>query len=172
MEPNLTEYENAVAKYSSALDVVPVPLYSWDFFGNYLEGLKLTLSDLAQLKELSKANRWKFNWNFEEELQKDHVIVVTNNRLEIVFASDNMVKMTGYASDEILGKTPKIFQGSKTSKKDLKQIREAIDAKIPFEKTIINYKKSGETYPCHIKAFPIFNSKKQVVNFIAFEKAA
>ena len=169
---NLTEYENAIEKHSSTLDSMPVPLYSWDFFGEYLDNLKLALSDLSKLNELSKANRWKFNWNFEEELQQDHVIVVTDNSLKIVFASENTIKMTGYTSEEIVGKTPKMFQGSKTSKKDLKQIREAIDSQKPFEKTIINYKKNGETYSCHIKAFPIFNSKKQVVNFIAFEKAA
>lgn len=170
--PNLTEYENAIEMHSGKLDVIPVPLYSWDFFGEHLDNLKLALSDLSKLKELSKANRWKFNWNFEEELQQDHVIVVTDSQLHIVFASENSIKMTGYTSDEIIGKTPKMFQGSKTSKKELKLIREAIDSKRPFEKTIINYKKNGETYSCRIKAFPIFNSKKEVVNFIAFEKAA
>lgn len=169
---DLTEYENALEKHAGTQDVIPVPLYSWDIFGEYLDSLKFALSDLLKLKELSKANRWKFDWNFEEELQQDHVIVVTDNRLKIVFASENVIKMTGYSADEVLGNTPKIFQGSKTSKKDLKAIREAIDSNIPFDKTILNYKKNGETYSCRIKAFPVFNSKKQVVNFIAFEKAA
>jgi len=169
---DLNEYENAQMGHSAMQDGIPVPLYSWDFFGDYLEQLQISLSDLSKLKGLSKSNRWKFNWNFEDELQKGHVIVVTDSLLNIVFASENIIGMTGYATKEVLGKSPKLFQGSKTSKNDLKLIREAIDAKVPFEKTIVNYKKNGETYPCHIKAFPVFNRKKQVVNFIAFEKAA
>lgn len=169
---NLNEYENAQNAHSATQDGIHVPLYSWDFLGDYLEQLKVILSDLSKLKTLSKANQWKFNWNFEGELQKDHVVVVTDNLLNIVFASENIIGMTGYTSKEVLGKSPKLFQGDKTSKNDLKIIRKAIDAKVPFEKTIVNYKKNGETYSCHIKVFPVFNRKKQVVNFIAFEKAA
>ncbi|MEZ0007850.1 PAS domain S-box-containing protein [Flavobacterium sp. 28YEA47A] len=169
---DLNEYENAQKEHSAMRNGIPMPLYSWDFFGDYLEHLKIILSDLSKLKTLSKSNQWKFNWNFEEELQKDHVVVVTDSFLNIVFASENIIGMTGYASKEVLGKSPKLFQGAKTSKNDLKLIREAINAKIPFEKTITNYKKNGETYSCHIKAFPVFNRKKQVINFIAFEKAA
>lgn len=169
---DLNEYENAQKGYSATQNAIPVPLYSWDFFGEYLEQLKNFLSDLSKLKAISKSNHWNLNMDFKEELQKDHVVVVTDTTLNIVFASENIVGMTGYASSEVLGKNPKMFQGDETSKKELQQIREAIDARIPFEKTIINYKKNGETYSCHIKVFPIFNRKKQVVNFIAFEKAA
>lgn len=169
---DLNEYENAQKGYSATQNAIPVPLYSWDFFGEYLEQLKNYLSDLSKLKAISKSNHWNLNMDFKEELQKDHVVVVTDTTLNIVFASENIVGMTGYASSEVLGKNPKMFQGDETSKKELQQIREAIDARIPFEKTIINYKKNGETYSCHIKAFPIFNRKKQVVNFIAFEKVA
>ncbi|MFV7235185.1 PAS domain-containing protein [Flavobacterium sp. ZB4R12] len=51
-------------------------------------------------------------------------------------------------------------------------MRKAIELKLPFEKTVLNYKKNGETYLCEIKAFPIFNAKGELSHFIAFEKAA
>lgn len=165
------DYDDALEKYSGNQEGTAMPLHSWDFFGDYFDYLKLAVSDLSKLEELSKANRWKANWNFSEELL-DKVILVTDMDLKIVFASENIIQMTGYSFDEVIGKSPKIFQGEKTSAKELQQIRKAIDSKLPFDRTIINYKKNGETYSCHIKAFPVFNKKNEVVNFIAFENAA
>ncbi|GAA6772960.1 PAS domain-containing protein [Flavobacterium sp. CGRL2] len=63
-----------------------------------------------------------------------------------------------------------MFQGPATSKKDLKEIREALKKKIPFEKTLENYRKNGQTYKCKIDAFPVFNLNGEVSHFIAFEK--
>jgi PAS domain S-box-containing protein len=80
--------------------------------------------------------------------------------------------MTGYAENEVIDKTPKMFQGPETSKIALQEIRQAIEKQLPFEKTLLNYKKNGETYDCKIQVFPIFNLKGQLCHFIAFEKAA
>ena len=51
----------------------------------------------------------------------------------------------------------------------LKEIKEAIQQRIPFEKTIENYRKDGRTYKCKINAHPVFNLKGQLSHFIAFE---
>lgn len=168
----LNEYEKAVENYSKMIEGKPMPLHSWDFFSYYYNDLKAAVSDVFQLKGIAKEKKWIADWDFTQELQQEKVIVVTDVNLKIVFASKNIIKMTGYSFDEVVGKSPKVFQGKETSKTDLKHIREAIDSRLPFEKTIINYKKNGEAYSCHIKAFPIFNAKQEIVNFIAFEKAA
>jgi hypothetical protein len=65
-----------------------------------------------------------------------------------------------------------MFQGQKTSEITSSEIRLAIELKQPFEKTVLNYKKNGDTYLCLIKGFPVFNTKGDVTHFIAFEKAA
>ncbi|WP_228526582.1 MULTISPECIES: PAS domain-containing protein [unclassified Flavobacterium] len=78
--------------------------------------------------------------------------------------------MTGYRESEVLGKTPKMFQGPATCKTALKEIREAIELKIPFEKIIQNYKKDGRIYKCNIRGVPVFNLKGELSHFVAFEK--
>ena len=80
--------------------------------------------------------------------------------------------MTGYREDEVVGKSPKMFQGPETSSVVREEIRLAIKSHEIFEKTILNYKKNGETYFCTINAFPVFNLKGKLTHFIAFEKAA
>jgi len=169
---NLTDYDNAFSRYSKTLENRPMPLHSWDLFNSYFDLLKAKIFDGGKLELLAKNNNWAKSWDFTEELQNENVIVVTDIQLNIVFASQNIIKMTGYSSEEILGKNPKIFQGKDTSIEERNFIREAINLQKPFEKTVTNYKKNGETYLCQIKGFPIFNAKNELVNFLAFEKAA
>ncbi|PWB28411.1 PAS domain-containing protein [Flavobacterium sp. HTF] len=146
-----------------------VPIMAWDFHYEYLNELKHIFADLKRVKELSSQFSWdEENLNIKDRIQEE-VVMVTDADLKIVFASSGIKKMTGYTENEILGKTPKIFQGSKTSKIALKEIRKAIDLQVPFEKTIQNYKKNGKTYKCKISASPVFTLNGKLSHFIAFE---
>lgn len=169
---DLESYDSALEKLSKIAEGNTMPLHSWDFFVTNYDLVKASLFDANQLQELAQENHWLGSWNFSEQLQNEKTIVVTDAKLNIIFASENILQMTGYQNDEVVGNSPKMFQGKATSKEDLKEIRTFIDSQKPFEKTILNYKKNGETYLCQIEAFPVFNSKKQLVNFVAFEKAA
>jgi PAS domain S-box-containing protein len=147
-----------------------VPILAWDFHYEYLNELKAIFADLKKVNKIAN----QFTWN-EKNLQiekriKEEVVVVTDPNLKIVFASNGIKRMTGYSEIEVLGKTPKMFQGPETSKDVLKEIREAIKLQIPFEKTIENYRKDGRTYTCKICGVPVFNLKGQLTHFIAFEK--
>jgi PAS domain S-box-containing protein len=147
-----------------------VPILAWDFHYEYLNELKAVFADLKRVNKISNQYTWnEKNLEIEERI-KDEVILVTDLNLKIVFASNGIKRMTGYSEVEVLGKTPKIFQGPKTSKTVLKEIREAIKLQVPFEKTIQNYRKDGRTYKCKINGSPVFNLKGQLTHFIAFEK--
>ncbi|MRX40801.1 PAS domain-containing protein [Flavobacterium sp. LC2016-23] len=147
-----------------------VPIMAWDFHYEYLNELKVTFTDLKKVKEISSHFAWdEENLNIGERL-KEEVVVITDVNMKIVFASSGIKKMTGYTESEVLGKTPKMFQGAATSKTDLKEIRKAIELEIPFEKTIKNYKKNGKIYICRIYGSPVFNLKGKLSHYIAFEK--
>jgi PAS domain S-box-containing protein len=92
--------------------------------------------------------------------------------LNIVFASHNIKKMNGYEEADVLGKSPKMFQGKATNDNTSNEIRKAIVNQESFEKTVLNYKKNGDVYVCLIKGFPVFNNKGNLSHYIAFEKAA
>lgn len=147
-----------------------VPILSWDFHYEYINELKANFADLKKVNDISS----QFSWNDEDleirEHLKDDVVVITDLNLKIVFASNGIKKMTGYNESEVLGKTPKMFQGPTTCETVLNEIREAIKLQVPFEKTIQNYKKNGKTYKCKIKGVPVFNLKGQLSHFIAFER--
>lgn len=146
-----------------------VPILAWDFHYEYINELKTIFADLKKVNKISS----RYNWNDKNLEIKDRileeVILVTDVNLKIVFASNGIEKMTGYTASEIIGKTPKMFQGPRTSEIALKEIRMAIQSQVPFEKTIENYKKDGEMYKCKINSIPIFNLKGELSHFIAFE---
>ncbi|WP_395052230.1 PAS domain-containing protein [Flavobacterium sp.] len=166
------EYENAIEKYFKTLKINKSPLKCWSFYGNYFEKLKTSLSDTTLLDAIVTNNNWNTNWSFQEELNDETVIVVTDATLNIVFASKNMIKMNGYVPNEVIGNSPKMFQGDLTDDTISREISIAVKTQQSFEKTIMNYCKDGSLYKCHIKGYPIFNKKGVLTNFIAFEKIA
>jgi PAS domain S-box-containing protein len=160
------------AQFDVNLSCNTVPILCWDFHYESIFELKIFSSDIKKIKRISR----QFKWNVADleinERMKEEVVLITDLEQKIIFASEGISKMTGYTEKEVLGKFPKMFQGPMTSTLVLKEIRIAIEKQIPFEKTVLNYKKCGETYDCNIHGFPVFNKKGDLSHFIAFEKAA
>jgi hypothetical protein len=64
---------------------------------------------LIVLSVIAKASRWRAeDWDLKNKL-KDEVVIVTDAKLEIVFASHNMTKMNG-VEEEVIGRSPKCFK--------------------------------------------------------------
>jgi PAS domain S-box-containing protein len=170
---DLKQYEKAIVKYNKELRINALPVLSSDFHYQFVKELKQALSDSRNLKDIALKNKWEqcSEWDIDRPIE-DEVIVVTDAKLTIVFASQNMKKMNGYLPTEVLGKSPKMFQGEGTDSNVSSEISAAIKLQQSFEKTVLNYKKNGEIYACLIKAYPVFNIKGQLSHYIAFEKAA
>lgn len=168
----LTEHKNTPTKYFDSLKTNTVPLISWGFSATYQTEIKNIILDFNKISILASQKKWKnTNWNFKNKLE-EKVILITDANLNIVFASHSMYKMNGYVEQEVLGNSPKMFQGKNTIKETSNEIREAISLQKPFFKKVLNYKKNGELYYCTIEGFPIYNKNGVLVNFIAFEQAA
>ncbi|MEL1248279.1 PAS domain-containing protein [Flavobacterium helocola] len=160
----MKNYELAIAKYYSKLKIIPTPLISWDIFSSQQ-------NEILFFNSFQK--EWKSKEHFFEIVHKQKKsVIITNSHFEIVFATENIIKMNGYFPSEIVGKSPKIFQGSLTSDITKEIIKEAIISKKPFKEVILNYKKDGSTYFCEIEAYPKFNQQGNFINYIAFERKA
>lgn len=150
------------------------PLLCWDIYMDGYTRLLRKGDDLQQLKSLSKKQSWRAStWNLEEQvLRRNKVVLVTDTAQIIQFASSNLKEMNGYEPEEVTGKSPRLFQGALTGEKERLMIRDAVKRQVPFETVIINYRKDGSLYQCHVEEYPIWNREGKVVNFIAFEKIA
>lgn len=148
------------------------PLLSWDIYSEYFYN---TLKLLRKKQDISKLNAFqsKFNWDFqvEETLFKNEyeALIITDRNQKIIWVNEGFKEMTGYSLTSIKNKSPKIFQGEKTSKEALHHIRTHIQKKSNCETSLINYRKDGSEYLCEIKIFPIKNKADEVEHFLALE---
>lgn len=168
---DFSDYDNAAADYYKKIGINPVPVLSWEFQQQFVSELDLARNDAKRLEKLSKKFHWNIDLDFESRLHQQ-TILVTDASLSIVFASENMMKMNGYKESDVLGKSPKMFQGKDTDIATSRAIRMAVQGEQPFENTILNYRKNGTTYNCVVQGFPVFNKNGKLSHFIAFETAA
>ena len=148
------------------------PLLCWDICQEGINRRIALKYDLAVLKKIVANKIIPYDASPENALVwENRVIIITDLKLHIVHATENIYSMNGYLQKEVIGKRPAIFQGEKTEAGERKKIREAIVHQRPFESTITNYKKDGSIYKCHIEGFPLFNKQGTIVHFVAMEKA-
>lgn len=164
-------YDEAITDFYRDKKINNSPLSSLDMYVHHFSKVCKNLKDVTILGDLSKKGGWQGNIPFRNEiLYRGHIVVVTDAKLNIVYATQNIYTMNGYHPEEVIGKKPKMFQGEKTCSETSGRISMAIKKDSPFEETITNYRKNGSTYNCWIKGFPIFDKAGKVVNFVAFEK--
>jgi PAS domain S-box-containing protein len=88
----------------------------------------------------------------------------------IVFVNEAFTKLTGYQPHEALGKSPRMLQGPKTSRKALDRIRGALDAKQSIREELINYTKSGDEIWLELDISPVFDETGRCTHFVSIQR--
>ena len=83
------------------------------------------------------------------------MVVITDEKGNIVYVNDAVVKITGYTKEELIGKTPRVFKSGYHSKAFYKNLWETITSGKEFNAILVNRKKSGETYYSENRIFPV-----------------
>ncbi|XP_059655920.1 protein TWIN LOV 1 isoform X2 [Cornus florida] len=88
----------------------------------------------------------------------------------IVFASRGFLKMSGYSRDEVIGKNGRIFQGPKTNRRTVMEIREAIREERTVQINILNYRKDGSPFWMLFHMCPVFSKEDgRVIHFVGVQ---
>lgn len=88
----------------------------------------------------------------------------------ILYVNGSFTRMTGYTREEVIGKTPRILQGSKTDRRELDRLRKALETWQPCEITVINYKKNGEEFWIHMAINPVADKNGRYTHWVAIER--
>ena len=86
------------------------------------------------------------------------LITDASNNPKITYTNPAFTQLTGYSADEILGKSPKILQGSSTSQKVIQRLRECLVDVTVFEGETVNYKKDGTIFMMNWRMIPIIDN--------------
>ncbi|WP_018262049.1 PAS domain-containing protein [Methylobacterium sp. WSM2598] len=105
----------------------------------------------------------------------DLAVVLTDVDLErpgptILYANPAFARMSGYAEDELVGRSPRMLQGPTTSRVATRQVHRALRMSGRFLGCLQNYRKDGEAYLCEIDVRPVCRRDGTPEVFIAFER--
>ncbi len=147
------------------------PIQSFDFYLEHYHKMLRKMKLENDLKELKEATKLSLDDTIVSVLQETfyEALVVTNLEKEILWASNGFKEMTGYSKSFALGKKPTFLQGKNTSKESLIEIRQLLKTQKRFSRSIVNYRKNGEEYLCHIQVIPIYGKGKKLTHFLAME---
>ena len=94
---------------------------------------------------------------------RDAVIVTTSQPIDspgpvIIYANPAALAQTGYRLEEILGRSPRLFQGPDTDPAAIRTFHEALLHWQAVRQTVINYRKGGASFWVEIDITPLADS--------------
>ncbi|CAI7880731.1 unnamed protein product [Closterium sp. NIES-54] len=87
----------------------------------------------------------------------------------IMFASEGFYQMTGYTSQETIGKNCRFLQGAETDKAEIAKLRAAVAAGESWCGRLLNYKKDGSPFWNLLTVSPVKDDNGTVVKFIGMQ---
>jgi two-component system, cell cycle sensor histidine kinase and response regulator CckA len=87
----------------------------------------------------------------------------------IVYVSPGFERITGYASDEVLGRNCRFLQGRDTDPSAVAQLREAILAGEPCTVELLNYRKNGSPFWNELSISPVRDDSGRLTHFVGVQ---
>src|SRR5262245_18041883 len=107
--------------------------------------------------------------------QSNESVIIMTAQLDppgphIVYVSPAFTKMTGYAPEEVIGKSPHVLQGPKTDPSVLVQLcKDCAEGKV-FHGETVNYRKDGSEFHLDWTAGPVRDERGKVTHFAAAQQ--
>jgi len=106
---------------------------------------------------------------------KDAVIITSTEIIEetgakIVYINKAFLEITGFAPEDVLGKSTKILTGPETNFDEIAKIKTAMRKGESCNIKSLFYKKNGETYWGSLAIAPVTDSSGEIKNYIAINR--
>ncbi len=133
---------------------------------------------IGALKDISKEKARTDHLNLLESVIENTTDAILVSEAEpsdqsgpvIVYANQSFKHLTGYDVDEIIGRTPKLLHGQKTSAETVKLMYGKMLNYESFDVDILNYNKKGEEFWANLSVSPIANSEGKYTHWVSVEK--
>jgi PAS domain S-box-containing protein len=129
----------------------------------YFSGI---VRDNSKLKEVERKSRI-----FESVVRSSNDgVMITDTTLDfpgpkILYVNEAFCRITGYNETELLGNTPRMLQGAKTSSEVRAKLRKALSENKQIREEIINYTKTGTPFWNSVNMFAVVDDAGVVTNF-------
>ena len=97
-------------------------------------------------------------------------IEITDLKNKLIYVNPCFCEVTGYSSEEVLGRNPRLLQSGLTNKSVYKDLWKTLSTGLPWRGELINKRKNGEFYWERVTIAPILNSEGKTVNYVAVKE--
>ncbi len=105
---------------------------------------------------------------------EEGVVITTDHMIwpgpEIVYVNDALCRITGYTREELVGQTPRLFQGEVSNRRTIESLRNSLQAQQPFQCELINYRKDGHSYPAELLVSPLIDEQGNTTHYIGIHR--
>ncbi|HEX8876976.1 MAG TPA: PAS domain S-box protein [Phycisphaerales bacterium] len=99
-----------------------------------------------------------------------NAVVITDRAGRVEWVNEGFTRMTGFSSEEIVGRKPgEVLQGPLSDQKEIQRIRDAVARGESVTAELLNYHKDGRTYMIRIEIEPLRNEDGSLNGFMAIE---
>jgi PAS domain S-box-containing protein len=95
------------------------------------------------------------------------IIDATTDETPIAYVNPAFEELSGYSCEELVGRSPTLFDGPQTNPATAGALESAIAAGQPFTGEIYTYRKNGTGYWCSLRISPVYDERGTVTHFIS-----
>ncbi len=102
--------------------------------------------------------------------QTDDSVMITDTECTISYINPAFERVSGYTSEEVVGKTPRMLRSGKHDKSFYKAILDTLDERNTWHGHFINKKKDGTLYEEDAIITPVTDHTGKVINYVAVKR--
>lgn len=141
-----------------------------------IKSMLLALSNLSKIVEdHNRLSIIKEEQRFQIDIQRRAIestatgVVVSDFCQEgnpIIYVNSAFEDLTGYKSEDILGRNCRFLQGNDTKQKELETLRISLENKSSCSVVLRNYKRDGTMFYNNLRLDPVFNELDELTHYI------
>ncbi len=163
--PELNETEQSYIRNGKVHYFLVVKTPVWDKQGD-VSGLLGIYSDITERKE-AETELVRLMSAIEQVVE---IIVITDKDGAIQYVNPSFETVTGYKSDEVKGRNPRILKSDKQDEAFYKNLWETITSGGTWQGHIVNRKKDGSLYTEEATVSPVLDEAGDIINFVAVKR--
>jgi PAS domain S-box-containing protein len=128
------------------------------------------LIEELELKELESEKQAKIFEEYKSAVDHSSIVSKTDTKGIITYVNDNFCEISGYSSDELVGKSHSIVRHPSEPKELYETLWNTISNKHVWHGVLKNIRKDGSTYIVEATVMPIMDYDDNIVEYIAIRK--
>lgn len=136
-----------------------------DPLNNRIQVIRGTIQDISERKAIENEVR-RLSLVAEKT---SNCVIITDVERRIIWVNESTIALTGYPKEDLIGKTPSIFQFEKTNPETKKEIHEKLIALKEVNVEILNRSRTGREYWVHLNIVALRNEENEHIGFMAVQ---